>query len=180
MTDPRQEDRRRRGPVLTLVFAALVIGGLIVGGLLREPSPDGIAAVGARAPDFTVELIDGGAFTLSDRIVVDEPRAVVVNLWASWCIPCRTEIPEISDFADANPDVVVIGVAVQDSEQASRAFAAEINATYPLALGNEAFADAYRWLGLPTTFIIDGEGVVRRVHNGIVDAADLEEMTAGL
>jgi cytochrome c biogenesis protein CcmG, thiol:disulfide interchange protein DsbE len=175
-----REGGRRRAPVLTLVFAVLVIGGLVLGGLLRGPPPDGTAVEGGRAPDFTVELIDGGAFTLSDRIVVDGPRAIVVNLWASWCIPCRTEIPEISAFADANADVVVIGVAVQDSEQASRSFAAEIGATYPLALGNAAFSDSYPWLGLPTTFIIDGEGVVRKVHNGIVDADDLEELTAGL
>lgn len=178
MTEPRGSGRRRT-PVLTLVFAVLVIGGLVVGSLLREPPPDGTAAEGVRAPDFTVELIDGGAFTLSDRIVVDGPRAIVVNLWASWCIPCRTEIPEISAFADANPDVVVVGVAVQDSEQASRAFAAQIGASYPLALSNEAFANGYRWIGLPTTFIIDGEGVVRKVHNGIVDEANLEEMTSG-
>ncbi len=167
-------------PGLTLVFASIVLGGLLVGWLLRGDPPENTAMVGQPAPLFTVETIDGGLFDLESFIATSQARPLVVNLWASWCLPCREEIPAISAFAADHPDIAVIGVAVQDSETASRAFAAEIGAGYPLALGNEAFEAAYPWLGLPATYVIDGSGRVAVAHNGIVDQADLEEMTEGL
>jgi cytochrome c biogenesis protein CcmG/thiol:disulfide interchange protein DsbE len=141
-----------------------VVLGLGIGWIVNRSSPD-VAEIGAAAPDFTVELIDGGAFTLSEA----RGRPVIVNLWASWCAPCREEIPDISAFATANPDVTIIGVAVQDPETSAREFAATIGATYPLALGTTEFEDAYPHLGLPATYIIDETGIVIEVINGIVN-----------
>lgn len=149
---------------------SVVAVGLLVGWLVRS-SPAATAEVGEPAPDFTVELIDGGTFTLSEAT----GRPVVLNLWASWCGPCRDEIPEISAFADANPDVQVIGVAVRDAEEASRRFAAEISATYPLALGTREVEDSYPSFGLPVTYVIDEAGVVTEFFNGIVDEESLGE-----
>ncbi len=128
-----------------------------------------VAEIGQPAPDFSVEVIEGGTFTLSEA----KGRPVIVNLWASWCPPCRAEIPDISAFAEANPDVTIIGVAVEDAEQTAREFAAEINASYPLALGTTAVEDAYPNLGLPATYVIDGNGVVTDIINGIVDEESL-------
>lgn len=128
--------------------------------------------MGGQAPDFTVDVMDGSSFTLSET----RGRPVVVNFWASWCAPCRAEIPEISAFADANPNVQVIGVAVQDTEVESRAFAEEIGASYPLALGTPAVEDAYPVLGLPATYIIDENGNVAEIVNGIVDEELLTEL----
>jgi thiol-disulfide isomerase/thioredoxin len=133
-----------------------------------------VAEIGSVAPDFTVELIDGGTFTLSGA----RGRPVIVNLWASWCAPCREEIPAISAFATDNPDVTVVGVAVQDSEQRAREFAASIGATYPLGLGTTGFEDAYPHLGLPATYIIDGTGTVIEIINGILDEEILTDATA--
>lgn len=148
---------------LTGVFVLVLAAGLTVGWIVAS-GPSDVAEVGSPSPDFSVELIEGGTFTLSD---VDGP--VVVNFWASWCEPCRTEIPDISTFADANPGVQVIGVAIQDVATNSRAFAEEVAATYPLALGNDDIEDAYPAFGLPFTVIIDGDGDVTHIYNGIVD-----------
>jgi thiol-disulfide isomerase/thioredoxin len=103
---------------------------------------------------------------------------VVVNLWASWCAPCRTEIPDISAYADANPEVDVIGVAVRDVEGDARAFADGIGASYPLALGTPQVEDAYPSIGLPATYVIDADGVVVEVVNGVVDEEMLEQLVS--
>lgn len=143
-----------------------------MGWLLRGGNAVAVAAEGKPAPDFTVEVIEGGTFTLSET----RGKPVVLNFWASWCTPCRTEIPDISVFASSHPDVEVIGVAVEDAEDASRAFAAEVGAAYPLALGTPEVEDSYPRIGLPVTYLIDSEGVVSDVINGIVD----EEMLGDL
>lgn len=143
----------------------MVAVGLAIGWIVQSAGTE-VAEVGQPAPDFTVEVIDGGTFTLSEA----EGQPLVLNFWASWCIPCRTEIPDISAFADANPDVQVVGVSYNDPEQAARDFAAEVGASYPLALGTTEIEAAYPNLGLPATYVIDENGVVADVINGIVNA----------
>lgn len=150
------------------MFVAVLAVGLTVGWLMDDDTVS-IAEIGQPAPEFSVEVIDGGTFTLSEA----RGRPVIVNFWASWCGPCRTEIPDISAFAEANPDVTIVGVAVQDAEQTARDFAAEIDASYPLALGTTAVEDSYPNLGLPATFVIDENGVVTNIINGIVDEESL-------
>lgn len=153
------------------MFVVVVAVGLAIGWLARSGSAE-VAEIGSTAPDFTVEVIGGGAFTLSEW----RGTPVVLNFWASWCAPCREEIPDISAYATANPDVTVIGVAVRDIEENSRRFADEIDAGYPLALGTSEVEDAYPAFGLPYTVIIDEEGVVTQIFNGIVDENVLTDL----
>jgi thiol-disulfide isomerase/thioredoxin len=117
-------------------------------------------------------VIEGGTFTLSEA----EGRPVVLNFWASWCGPCREEIPAISVFADANPGVEVVGVAVRDTDEASREFATEVGASYPLALGTDEVEEAYPAFGLPYTVIIDAGGTVVEIYEGIVDQYVLDDL----
>lgn len=156
------------------MFVLVVVAGLVVGWIVRSGPPE-VAQIGEPAPDFSVELLEGGTFTLSET----GRGPVVVNLWASWCPPCREEIPDISAFAEANPNVQVIGVAVEDREASAREFANEIGASYPLAMGTTGFEDAYPNLGLPATYIIDADGTVTDIFNGIVDDEILEELVFG-
>ncbi|MEX1126400.1 MAG: TlpA disulfide reductase family protein [Acidimicrobiia bacterium] len=148
--------------------------GLVVAWLVGGDSDS--AAVGAKAPNFTVELLDGGSFNLKDHLA-DDGRPLVLNLWASWCFPCREEIPDISDFAATHADVAVLGVAVEDALEDSKAFATELSPSYPLAFGSKEFRDAYPTVGLPATFIIEPDGTVSSIVNGIVDQESLEALT---
>ena len=164
-----------RSPRPLVIFVAVLGAGLLIAWLLgREPVTT--AEVGATAPDFEVTLLDEGTFDLSDHLEADG-RPIVLNLWASWCIPCRTEMPTLSEFARSNPDVLVLGVAVEDTLERASEFAAEIEVVYPLAMGDPAFETAYPRLGLPVTYFIDGDGLVTDQHNGLVDAETLEELT---
>lgn len=109
----------------------------------------------------------------------NDGRPVIVNLWASWCIPCRAETPELSAFAETNPGVLLIGVAVQDTEEQAQRFAAEFQPFHDLAFGNEEFEKRYPALGLPTTLFIDEDSVLVDIIFGVVDTATLEAAFSG-
>lgn len=159
---------------LTTVFVGVVAVGLLVGWLIRS-QPTETVAVGRPAPDFTVELLEGGEFSLSDHLD-GATGPMVLNLWASWCVPCRLEMPEIDEFAANNPGVMVLGVAVQDAFADAIAFAEDVAVDYPLAFGNPAFDAAYPRIALPVTYVINASGTVTVLHNGILDASDLEAL----
>jgi hypothetical protein len=86
-------------------------------------------------------------------------------------------MPDLSDFAAANPGVAVVGVAVEDSFEDATAFGEEIDPVYPLAFGNPEFDEAYPNFGLPVTYLLDEAGVVTTVYNGILTPETLAEIT---
>lgn len=134
-----------------------------------------VAEVGEPAPDFAVELLGGGTFRLAEH-VAEDGRPLIINLWASWCLPCREEMPDLSNFAEANPGTAIIGVAVEDTIDDATAFGEEIDPVYPLAFGNADFDEAYPNFGLPVTYFLDEAGVVTTVHNGILTSETIEEI----
>lgn len=131
------------------------------------PSPDGQAArpeVGYPAPDFTLATLDGGTLTLSEL----RGQPVVLNFWATWCPPCRTEIPALEQvYTELDGDVLIIGVDVQEDPAEVAAFAQEIGMTYPVALDTQAdVARLYQVRAYPTTYFINAEGTIVRVFTG--------------
>lgn len=155
------------------MFVAVVAIGLVVAWIIRDTS-GATATLGGAAPEFTVTLIEGGEFSLSSHLEEDG-RPIVLNLWASWCAPCRTEIPAISAWSEANPGTLVLGVAVEDEDDDARALAAKLRPEYQLAIGSSEFRSAYPSLGLPATYIIDAEGDIADLINGVVDESSLDE-----
>ena len=116
------------------------------------------ALAGEPAPEMSVALFDGSEFVLSQHLSQDG-RPLVVNLWASWCTPCRREIPEFSRVAEANPGVAFLGVAVEDSRGPAEAFATEVGASYPLGIDEQlTVKNGYPFVGLPVTYLIDADG----------------------
>lgn len=177
----------RRTGVLTLIFVGVVAVALAAVALWPDEESSPLDAAGALgvpsdvqpAPDFTVRLLDGSTFTLSEHLATDG-RPVVLNFWASWCAPCRAEMPEFDILAEEKPGLLVLGVAVQDTEEKAREFADEIAVGYPLGFdGSETVAAAYPFLGLPATWLIAADGTISRQVNGQVNAEMLREMVAG-
>jgi thiol-disulfide isomerase/thioredoxin len=162
--------------LLTGIFVAVVVGGLVLAWAIGAIAGDNTE--NALAPDFTVALLDGGDFNLSDHLA-DDGRPVLINLWASWCGPCLAEIPAISAWAEKNPGVYVLGVAVEDVESDARALAAELQPSYDLAVGDASFRSDYPSIGLPATYLIDDRGRVAEVFNGILTENTLDALIAG-
>lgn len=152
--------------------------GLGLAAALVSRSGPTTATLGQRAPNFTVPLLVGDTFDLATHLESDG-RPVILNLWASWCIPCRTETPELSAFAENNAHILVLGVAVMDTEEQARAFAEEFRPFHALAMGNDEFESRYQTPGLPATFFIGSDGTIVDVIYGIVDTPTLEGVFAG-
>ena len=116
------------------------------------------------SPDFLLRTPDGADVRLSDL----QGKPVLVNFWASWCTPCRQEMPEIvkAHSAHARSGLVVVGVDLQENADQVRSFAAEFGMTFPVVIDrNGGVADAWRIggpiQGIPSSYFIDAEGVVR-------------------
>ncbi|HUN10486.1 MAG TPA: TlpA disulfide reductase family protein [Aggregatilineales bacterium] len=111
------------------------------------------------APDFTLTTLDGQDVRLSDL----RGQVVVINFWASWCVPCRDEAPALQAVWERYRDrgVVLLGVAWTDTERNARAFIDEFSQNYPngLDLGTR-IGELYGITGVPETFIIDQQGQV--------------------
>lgn len=131
---------------------------------------------GEAAPDFTVPLFDGTGFSLAEH-VADDGRPVFLNLWASWCIPCREEMPAIDAAAARYPNVLFLGVAVQDDAAAAEEFAGEIGVSYPLGVDErDVLTSVFATFGLPTSYLISGEGILITEVIGEVDEARLDSV----
>ena len=127
-----------------------------------------------QAPDFTVPTLDGDTFTLSTHLAEDG-RPVFLNLWASWCFPCRAEMPDIDAAAQTHPEVEFIGVAVQDSTADATEFAREIDVQYLIGFDEDDMVeDGYPALGMPSTYLISSDGVILDVIIGAITAEDID------
>jgi cytochrome c biogenesis protein CcmG/thiol:disulfide interchange protein DsbE len=117
------------------------------------------------APDFTLELYDGGTFRLSEQ----QGKVVMVDFWASWCIPCREEAHMLESLwrEYQGQGIVFVGVTYADVESNARAFLEEFDITYPNGpdLGIRISRD-YRMQGVPEKFFIDKQGQIRAVVIG--------------
>ncbi len=127
-----------------------------------------------KAREFSIELFDGATFRLSEH----RGSPIVLNFWASWCGPCKREAPELEKaFKKYSPrGVVFLAIAVQDTEEDAKKFIEEHGLTLPTGLDREqSVAELYGVMGVPTTFIIDREGMIRYTHLGAVTEELLED-----
>jgi|FLYL01.1.fsa_nt_gi peroxiredoxin len=129
------------------------------------------AQEGSLAPDFLLESLDGGTLRLSDL----RGRPVVLNFWATWCKPCRLEMPRLVEAYERHRDqgLVVVGLNLQEGPAVIRPFAEDYGMDFPIVVDRDGdVGDAYRVggvgtdRGLPTTFFIDRDGVIRSVFTG--------------
>ncbi|HAV77279.1 MAG TPA: hypothetical protein DCX53_07985 [Anaerolineae bacterium] len=130
--------------------------------------------VGERAPDFSGTTVDGETVRLSDH----HGRIVLINDFATWCGPCLFETPHLVDIYNKHKnEVAVIGLNLQEQNVDVAEYKSQFNVTYPLVMDPDgALTDIYRPLGLPTSWFIDGDGIVRFVYTGPMTVELIEKV----
>ncbi len=130
-------------------------------------------AVAGMAPDFTLRTLDGKQVTLSDL----RGRPVLINFWATWCPPCRLEMPAMQRVYERHKDegLVILAVNYRETEEQVRPFVEELGLTFSILLDRDGnVANQYRVLGLPTTYFVDRTGRVRQVRVGAMSEDFME------
>jgi len=127
----------------------------------RDSSPEKERA----APDFLLETLDGGTLRLSDL----QGKAVLVNFWATWCQPCRSELPHLVAAYDRyrQEGLEIVAVNLQEDEDTIAGFVEEFGMQFPVVIDRSGdVSDEYRVIGIPTSYFIDRSGVVRSIYTG--------------
>lgn len=179
-TPPQSQEQTpgRKWNATTIAIWGVVIAVLILAGFGLVRTNTARPEPGEAAPGFSMQYFNGyewegrEAATLADM----QGQIVVLNFWASWCVPCRTEadLLESSWKRYREDGVIFLGIAYSDVEPKAKGFLEEFSITYPNApdLGT-SISDDYDITGVPETFIIDREGVIRHVQPGPINRATL-------
>ena len=167
-------NKKRGVPLGTQIIIWVALAGLLVlvgFGLKRAQNP--MAEVGKPVPDFNLEYYPGYEYNGVSKMKLSDLRGkvVVVNIWASWCKPCEQEAPDLEEawqFYKDDGDVVLIGVDYVDTPKGANEYLTKFNITFPNApdLKSNISGILNRQMGVPETYFIDREGVLKHVKVG--------------
>ena len=165
----------KRNLVILAVIVAAVILMLVAGQRAGKKAALGIGArgEGSLAPDFELPTTDGKTLKLSDY----RGKAVLVNFWATWCGPCKIEMPWFVELQEqyGPQGLQIIGVSVDEGPREDVVkFAQEMKLNYPIVYGSNAVADSYGGVpGLPTSFYVDRNGRIVATNSGLVSHSEI-------
>lgn len=163
-------------PRRSLLAVALLSASLWTGACNKPvaPAPGGKAAKGSAAPEFALKDADGRTVNLADY----KGKVVLLNFWATWCGPCKIEIPWFMEFEKQYKDrgFAVLGVSMDEGGwEDVKPFLAKQPLNYRVLLGDPKTADLYGGVAsLPTTFVIDRGGRITSTHVGLVSKSDYQ------
>ncbi len=165
--------------VLIVVAIAIVIAIYEVKQHGSHPGSGRPGAVGSSAAAFSLPDLEGKPLDLANY----RGKVVLLDFWATWCTPCRAEIPQFVDYQNkyAGQGLQVIGISMDDDATPVRAFYQQFKMNYPVAVGNANLAETYGGiLGLPVTFLIGRDGRIAAKYIGAADMQVLQQKLESL
>lgn len=133
---------------------------------------------GNKAPDFQLKMVNGTDVKLSDL----QGKKVILNFWATWCPPCKAEIPHMQDFYESRDktEVEILAINLTSTEKNPgkvKEFVKDRNVTFPVLLDQDGYiGDQYQAITIPTSYLIDSQGIVRKKIVGPMDKAMVEQL----
>lgn len=172
--------------VIAVVVLIALLGVAIVQAMDKKAEPDiasqeaanmGGLKVGAKAPDFELKTLAGDTVKLSDL----KGKKVMLNFWATWCPPCKAEMPAMEEFhKEAGDEVVILAVNI-DPHLDVKAFVDENGITFPIPLDAEdKVNETYQVLSIPTTYFIDTKGNIGNKYIGAMNLDAMKQYTKDL
>ena len=174
MNDIEPAPRRRMWPVLlpVIVFAGLAL--LFWRGLSGNPSEIPSALIGKAAPQFALPPLEGSSVPAFDTASLKAGRVTLVNVWASWCVPCRVEHPLLLELGKRS-DIRLTGINYKDDPENARRFLGTLGQPFAAIVTDEQGSAAIDWgvYGVPETFVVDGSGIIRYKFIGPISGEGL-------
>jgi len=131
--------------------------------------------IGRLAPPIELATLDGSQTSLASY----HGRPVVVNFWATWCEPCKQEMPALQAETDSHPDLVVLGVDNIEPAVRVKPYVEQLGISFPVVLDQDgSVAEEYEVIGMPTSFFVDRSGVLRSVYRGALTPDALRDSLA--
>lgn len=163
--------------VVILTVLGLIIAAVIFVYLFQKEEEPALPQVNAVAPNFSLIAVTGERIELKE--VYKENNLTVVNFWATWCPPCRAEIPEFIEVYREYKDrgVEILAVNLGEDADSVRDFVRSYGMTFPVLLDPEGkTGEAYMIRAIPTTFFIDKRGVIRWIQTGTMSYKQLKSL----
>ncbi len=172
LRESRQRDARRNQAIWALGAAAVIL--LVAAAAILTPRPDTVerAEIGSPISNFSLVDLNGATHQMADL----KGRVVLINAWATWCPPCRAEMPALQEFYQAyqNQGFTLLAVNAGEDAATADAFIGQMGFTFPVLL--DPGTNVLVGLGIdafPTSILIDRDGTVATIHVGYYDPADV-------
>lgn len=166
---------QRKSRILILVVAGILAAGwFVVTARRRGPATTAQSGQPRQAPNFSLPDLSGQKLSLSSY----RGKVVLLDFWATWCAPCREEIPRFVEMQDKYraQGLQILGVSIDDSPEPVREFYQKFQMNYPVVMGNAKTGELYGGiLGLPVAYLIDREGRITSRHIGATSPAVFEK-----
>ena len=177
----KQEKKRKQIIFAVGVLAVVFLGILLWSGLQSNRGEAGPAliAFGYPAPNFELETLTGETAVLEDY----QGDVVLINFWATWCPPCKAEMPDINAFYQANQNdgLTVLAVNAQEDKSTVGRFIESNGFVFPVLLDPVGdVARQFQVNSFPTTIILDRDGTIQTIHNGLITAEQLDAVVTPL
>lgn len=150
--------KRKKRFVIRAIVLSLLVGAIIF--TIATRNTDKVLAIGDEAPDFELVDLEGNTHRLSDY----RGQGVFLNFWGTWCPPCKAEMPYMENQSKNFDDVHILAVNIKQSDYTVKTFRDQYGLTFPIVIDkNESVRRAFDVLPLPTTILINKDGIVEDI-----------------